>query len=493
MSLKILLVVPIREGTFQSFPDLGILYLGSVLQARDHRVTLIDCTQKGMTFSDFKDVVEQGQYNVVGFRCLSRDHNYVAHHARIVKRINPETLTLVGGPHPSALPEFVISQMEDVDFAWKAEAEEGLPTLLELFGEYGLNMPADQLETVPGLVWKNQDENRIVVNAPSFGIDLDSVNPDWNLLELEGYPAYQKGKTHNTKIWDSFFHINTTRGCPYPCTYCNAPNLSGKRLRHRNPENIISELTFLKERYGAKRFSIIDDEFTLDRKFAVAFSEALVNANLGMRWDCPNGVRMDSIDPELLRLMEAAGCYALCVGIESGNDRVLGLIRKKVTVDTIRERANMIANCSKIAITGYFMIGFLDEREEEIRDTINLALSLPIVRAAFNIVIPIPGTAIFDELIDKGKLKIEEINWDELTNDQIAFERTHISGKRLLQLQRAAFLRFYARREVAMRLISDALVSPGIFLAALRKLRWMAPGRTGTYSFTPMYKRDCVK
>jgi anaerobic magnesium-protoporphyrin IX monomethyl ester cyclase len=329
----------------------------------------------------------------------------------------------------------------------------------------------------------------VLINKNGFGVDLNSFTPAWELLKPETYPGFEHRKTYATRIWDGFFHVSTTRGCPYPCTYCNAPNLSGKKLRHRSVERVIEELLFLKERYNAKRFSIIDDEFTLSKKYAKSFCEGLIDAKVNMNWDCPNGVRMDTLYPELLQLMQAAGCDALCVGIESGNERVQKLIKKKVTVDTIRERAAMIADCSKIRITGYFMIGFLDETEEEIRDTIDFACSLPLVRAAFNVVIPIPGTEIFDELIQAGRLQVDEINWDTLTNDQVAFQRNHVPGKRLMELQREAFLRFYSRPTRMIHMAQDMLRNRNVLFAALTKLRKLS-WRSETYSFSPLYRRE---
>lgn len=490
-SLNVLLVLPIREGTFQVTVDLGILYLASVLKQRGHQVRILDCPKEKTTFAAFRRLVQEGGFDVVGFRCYSRDHNYTSHHAAIVKAVKPETLTLVGGPHPSALPEFVLGSMPKIDFAWKAEAEEGLPQLLDLFSEYADGIPERHLASVPGLVWRSREEQRIVVNQPGFGIDLDSFQPQWELVRPETYPGFEQRKAHSARIWDSFFHVSTTRGCPYPCTYCNAPNLSGKKLRHRKVEHVIEELLFLKRRYGAKRFSIIDDEFTLSKKYATAFCNGLIDAKVGMNWDCPNGVRMDTLYPELLQLMQAAGCDALCVGIESGNERIQKLIKKKVTVETIRERAYMIANCSNIRITGYFMIGFLDETEDEILETIEFARSLPLVRAAFNVVIPIPGTAIFDELIEAGRLKVSEINWDTLTNDQVAFRRNHVSGKRLMELQRKAFLRFYSRPSRMLRVAQEIFRNSNVLAAALQKARRLTR-RSETYSFTPMYQREPV-
>ena len=482
MALKILLVLPIREGkNFQIAPDLGILYLGTALQSQGYAVTLLDCPKEKFTFTDFSQFVKDGQFDAVGFRCYSRDHNYVRYHTEIVKAINPATLTLAGGPHPSALPDFFLADIPSLDFAWRAEAEEGLPALLEAFQEYGSAMPDQVLESIPGLVWRSRCEERVVVNPPSFGLDLDRFGiPAWDLVRPETYPSF---------IWEEYYPMVTTRGCPYPCTYCNAPRLSGKKLRHRSPEHVIEELRLLKSRYGVGRFSILDDEFTLNRKYVFQLCEALVDAGLNLKWDCPNGVRIDSLYPEMLQLMEAAGCEALAVGIESGSSRVQKAIDKRVTVEKIREKAAMISDCSRIQLTGYFMIGFLDETEAEIRETIDFACALPLRKANFNIVIPIPGTRIFDELIEKGLMELREINWDTLTSDQVAFRRDHVSGDRLLQMQRHAYMRFYGRPSIMWDLLKESLNNTEVIKASLRKVH-MLSWRDETYRFTPLYLKD---
>ena len=169
MSLSVLLVVPIREGAnVQIAPDAGVLYLGTALQNKGFKVTMLDCSKEGLTFRDFKTFLESKHFDVVGFRCYSRDHNYVSHHLRIVRQVLPQALTLVGGPHPSALPEFVLDSMPALDFAWKAEAEEGLPQLLSYFREYGKEIPEADLQKIPGLVWRNTKTQTIVVNPPGF-------------------------------------------------------------------------------------------------------------------------------------------------------------------------------------------------------------------------------------------------------------------------------------------------------------------------------------
>ncbi len=482
MSLKVLLVLPIREGkNFQIAPDLGLLYLGTALRSAGFDVTMLDCPKDRITFSEFSRYIKEGEFDVVGFRCYSRDHNYVRYHAEIVKSVRPEALTLVGGPHPSALPEFVLENMPHIDFAWQAEAEEGLPPLLGLFGEFGPGIPEESLVSIPGLVWRHREEDRIVVNQPSFGLDLDRFGiPAWDLVKPETYPGF---------IWDEYYPMVTTRGCPYPCTYCNAPRLSGKKLRHRSPDHVVEELRLLKSRYGVNRFSILDDEFTLNKKYVFALCEALIDSGLNLRWDCPNGVRIDSLYPEMLQIMEAAGCEALAVGVESGTARVQKVIDKRVTVEKIRAKAAEVTNCSGIRLTGYFMIGFLDETEGEIRETIKFACELPLRKANFNIVIPIPGTRIFSELMEKGLLELKEINWDTLTSDQVAFQRRFVSGKQLLRFQRYAYMRFYGRPRIAGDLLRESLRNTEVIKASLRKVK-MLSWRDETYRFKPLYLKD---
>jgi len=484
MGLKVLLVLPIREGyNLQVAPDLGILYLGTVLQKRGCDVTLLDCTKEKMTFRGFKAFLASKPFDVVGFRCYSRDHNYVNHHLKIVRQMMPQALTLAGGPHPSALPEFVLNSMPNLDFAWKAEAEEGLPNLLLLCQEYGREIPEDLLSSIPGLAWRSRTMGQVIVNAPYFAADLDRYGiPAWELIKPDTYPGF---------IYNEYYPILTTRGCPYPCTYCNTPGLSGKKLRHRSVEQVIEELAFLKRRFKIGRFSIVDDEFTLDRHYATRFCERLIDAGLNLRWDCPVGVRLDSLYPELLQIMEKSGCESMAVGIETGSARMQKLIRKKVTVETIKERAFMIAGCSRIEIVGYFMIGFPDETEEEVFETINLATSLPLVRANFNIVIPIPGTAIFDEALREGKLVLDEINWDACTSDQVTVPCNHISGKRLIQLHRQAYLRFYGRPRMLWQLCKDSLSNREVLWAIVRNLKRLSR-RTTTDSRLPLYLRDAA-
>jgi anaerobic magnesium-protoporphyrin IX monomethyl ester cyclase len=188
-------------------------------------------------------------------------------------------------------------------------------------------------------------------------------------------------------------------------------------------------------------------------------------------------------------MMQQAGCECIAVGIESGSERIQALIKKHVTVEQIREKALMIAGSSRIKIIGYFMIGFPDETEEEILQTINLAASLPLYRANFTLVIPIPGTELFKQALREGKITLQDVNWDTCTSDQISFQRSHISSKRLVQLHRLAYRRFYGRPRIVWQLSKESLTNHQVIWGSIRNLKRLSR-RTPADARIPLYIRE---
>ena len=131
--------------------------------------------------------------------------------------------------------------------------------------------------------------------------------------------------------------IITTRGCPYSCIYCSAPITAGKRMRYRNPVKVVDGIEMLIKKYGVKEVQIEDDNFTLKRVHTVAICEEIIKRKIKIHWGLPNGVRIDKLDPDLLKLMKKAGCYQMSLGIESANQRILDLIKKRLNKDLVRK------------------------------------------------------------------------------------------------------------------------------------------------------------
>jgi radical SAM superfamily enzyme YgiQ (UPF0313 family) len=274
--------------------------------------------------------------------------------------------------------------------------------------------------------------------------------PAWDLIQPQRYPAAPNGIFSRAR---KIAPIIVTRGCPYPCTFCGAGIASGKKLRKRNVENVIEEIKLLKNKFGIQEIHIMDDNFTLDMEYAKNVCRGIIKENLGLYFACPNGIRLDRIDQELLQLMEQAGFYSFAVGIESGSQKTLDYMKKMLKIHQVREKIEFIKSHTNIEITGFFILGYPNETREDIEKTIRFALDLPIDKANFFNFTPFPGSKEYLKLKSSGKLK--KLDYDKLYIHQINFHSEKISKRTLKWLQIKAHLLFYMRINILKKLIRE--------------------------------------
>ena len=458
MNKRILFVVPIRQRYNVPAIDLGLRFLASAARRAGWEPHILHCGKERFTYKKFASFIQANPFDVIGFKCLSYDFASLQQHARIVRAKQPGAIIIMGGPHPSALPVASLQSSPDFDFAWQGEGEIGLPMLLERFDAVKTG-DKNVLREIPGLVWRNSQQ--IVCNPPAYTEDLDSLGmPAWDIVNPLSYPDTTIGR---------YVPIITTRGCPFPCSFCSAYNVTGRKIRFRSTEAIIDELKYLIRTYGIRKFSIADDNFTYNNEFALELCERIICEKLNIRWDCSNGIRLDTVTAELVRAMDAAGCYSVAVGIESGNQRILDAMHKHISLDIIRDRITLLKNNSKIKITGFHMIGYPTETVSEIKQTIRFACELPLNEANFSLVIPLPGTEMWDVLIKQGLLDPTRVNWDDLYADRVSFPRPGIAMGELLKLQRRAYLSFYGRIHIIKGILEEVLSSRNLYRVLLRK------------------------
>jgi radical SAM superfamily enzyme YgiQ (UPF0313 family) len=331
--------------------------------------------------------------------------------------------------------------LDKVNFAFVGEAEIGLRVLLNNLQNNG------NLKEIPGLVWRNK--NKIMVNPQIFVKDLDSLGfPSWELIKPNEYPQSPHGGfSKNFPIAP----IIITRVCPFQCTFCAGHSVSGRNIRSRTPKNVIDEIKLLYNEYGIREIHIEDDNFTLNKNLVREFCNLIIEKELDISWCCPNGVRLDTLDEEILKLMKKAGCYSLAVGIESGSDKVLKHMKKNLTVNQIKDKVELI-NKVGIEIIGFFILGYPSETEDDINKTIEFAKKLPLTRAQFNIFIPLPGSEIYNKLKEEGKLN--NINWDKFFVTKVAYSE-NLGEEKLKKLQREAFLKFYLRPKILIGMLKE--------------------------------------
>lgn len=451
--MNILLVRPVTNKMPIIIPNLGLAYLSSQLKKHGHSVTILDCAKLNYGYKDFKNFLDSGNFDIAGFQLFTCDFSSVLKMAGIVKEINSDIITIAGGPHISGLPEHTMKEIVNLDYGFYGEAEIGIVKFCEYISGKGKDKEKETTgkSDIPGLIFRKGDE--ILVNERNAIENLDSIDfPDWESIDPNTYPHAPHGTF--TKSLPTA-PIITSRGCPYSCTYCGVKSTTGRRLRMRSPENIISEIELLIKKYGVKEVHIEDDNFTFNRERVVEFCNLLLDKNIKINWACPNGVRLDTLDEELLKLMEKSGCYSFAVGIESGSPGILKDMRRQVTVEKMREKIMLIANTTKIKMTGFLMAGYPTETIEDIEKTIKFVNSLPLNRAQYSNFLPLPGTKIFDDLMEKGEIDLKSLSWDNFQDNAITYSPPGISLKQLHKILKSAFYRFYFRPRIIINLLKE--------------------------------------
>jgi radical SAM superfamily enzyme YgiQ (UPF0313 family) len=225
-----------------------------------------------------------------------------------------------------------------------------------------------------------------------------------------------------------------------------------RRYRTRSIGHVLDEVSLLYHDFGVREIHIIDDMFSLQKQRVLDFCDGLEARRLDIAYTFPNGLRLDSLDKQMLTRMKATGVYAFTVGIESGSQRILDLMKKGISTDEVREKVALIKDCG-IEPSGFFIIGFPGETPEDIDTTIRFACELPLKRAHFSNYLPLPGTESARLLCEQGE--VSPGNWDELAYHETPYSPKGISRQKLKRLQRKAFLRFHLRPRILLKLLGE--------------------------------------
>ncbi len=435
--MKVLLIKP-NASIDTVIPPIGLGYLAKFV-APKHDVKIIDCQLVKISKQKCIDLFLDHMPDIIGFQVYNNDKGLVSNYLKGIKKEKEATITVIGGPYPSCEPENVFDFFgNNLDFAFRGEAEIGFLKLIE---KVGINHNNIDFSDIEGLVWR---KNRsIAINEPSFSNSLDHIGaPAWDLLLPNAYPPSSIGAFLKDY---PVAPISVSRGCRYKCNFCAGWKITGRTVRYRSVSNVIDELKLLKHDYFINEIHILDENFAYDKNYVTEFCKAVIDENLNLKFACPNGMRVNSVDPQLLGLMKKAGFYIWHMGIESGSPRSLKMMNKTLSLSLIKNKAAEIKNAG-LELAGYFIIGYYGETIEDLNKTLKLALELPLTRAMFMTFLPIPGTEIYDVLINNGHLNKHEPGKGNFY--KINYAPSSLSPLRLKLFQLKAFLCFYLRPKV---------------------------------------------
>ena len=458
--MKILLVKPGIALGDHIQPPLGIAYLASRLREKND-VAVLDFGMMDRRDDLFTAELQKFAPDVVGFQCYSPEIGEVKRLSVMARAVLPKAVILAGGPHPTLCPEETMAKLSpETDYLLRGETEESFPLFLEKLG--GRCAP----EKVPGLVWRENGALRVNEMLPIQDINALPL-PSWDLINPQNYPPAQHGAFFNKF---PIAPIVTTRGCPFACGFCTAPILSGKKMRKRGADSVIAEIEMLYHKFGIREIHIVDDNFTLDKEHAVSILKRIIESKLPISLAFPNGVRIGTLDSELLDLMKQAGTYLISVGIESGSDKTLKRMEKQLSVALIREKVALIRE-KGIDLAAFFILGFPDETVEDMRETIKFSLELPLLRANFFTFLPLPMTPVTLKLIASGE--IGQMDVEGLIFQKVPYAPKGVTREQLRSLQREAFLKFYLRPGIMLRNIMQVRSLTHFGYLAKRFYHWI--------------------
>ncbi len=441
--MKVLLVNPMTRNVTLSSPDLGLGYLSAALKRNGHEVSVLDCVNERLSLDQFGRRIAPLNFDVIGFKVFTTDILSVKKSVAVAKKCQPDSIFILGGAHPSVFPEQTMEYFQDAHYGFAGEAEEGLATLVNTLEK----KQTETLVDIPGLIWRDGD--RIRRNTPVLADNLDSLgSPDWNSIDPRIYPFQTFFFTKERVVAP----LCMTRGCDYHCTFCTCRSVTGHKMRSHSPGYILNEIEFLSGNFGIKEFCFIDDNFLAFKNSIWHLCEELIRKKSKIHWSC-FGVRLDLLDAETLKLMAAAGCFLFSTGIESGSQRILDHMNKRLTLEIVRKKLSLISSVTDIRVVGNFIIGYPEEKEEDIHKTIQFARSLPLAAANFYAFHPLPGTEIFQEFVSKKRIDAD-IDWDlSWSQDQIIYVPKEINSKKFLFLFVWAFFSFYGRPRIIFNLL----------------------------------------
>lgn len=408
-------IAPIWEA---ALPPLGILYLAAYLRKVLPSVKLK--ATDGLLHGMDKTLAEIRSFQP-DVLCVSFYTGSALGAYKLINKVNkeyPETVTIVGGPHATALPEDVLSHSA-TDVVVRGEGECTLATLVGLLLDEG-KLTVDVLADVDGVAFRDHDGLVRVTRNPKYVLDLDGIPfPAWHLLRLSDYRGYHLCK--QTPEYPVLF----SRGCPYDCVFCPNEhwNLSKPKVRFRTPKNIVDEMEELSHTYGIREFNNLADELNNHPRLDLEICQEITHRRLGITWKTM--LRADNVRDELVRAMAESGCWLASLGIETGNPATMVGIRKQFTHEQV-ERACRLFKKYGLKVQGYFMLFNVWEEHGELRFE-DIEMSRNTVRCAerlfdeglldymgWSVATPYPGSELYWIAVRHGLIRPELVReWDD--------------------------------------------------------------------------------
>ena len=355
----------------------GLFSLGAQAERAGHGVKVLNLS--GFAWKRVEEVITALDADVYAMSCWTANRRGVALTAKLIKAVHPGAAVVVGGPHATPLARELLAHHPEIDVVSIGESEEQFHEILERQGR------GEPLTGIAGTAYRDAGGKPVLAAERAAIANLDTLASPHRYFD-----------THI---------VMTSRGCPWQCTFCGAETTWGRGFRGNSIPYVLDSLESALERLPVKMIQIKDDTFTANKKRALEISRGIRERGLRFLWSCDT--RVDVLTEELLTEMRLAGCQRLSLGVESGSQKILDAIHKKITAEEILEACAM-AKRRGIRVRFYMMLGNRGETAETFHETLRfLALAKP-HEYIFSCLSIYPGTLDFEDAEQAGWLDREE-------------------------------------------------------------------------------------
>jgi len=381
-------------------------------------IKILDAQFHNLDRDTFKRQIADYQPDYVGLSLLTSEYEEALYGAaRLVKEVNPDITVIAGGVHVTTMPDHVMETCEAIDYCVIGEGEHVLRELIRYL------QGTDALPK-SGLAYRS---GNVIIQKQAIVDNLSEL--PWPAYDLVDFSAYiqkpQRGFTSNQPPAYPYVRMVTTRGCPFGCTFCQVETIAGRRVRTRDPVDVVNELEFLKERYGIRSIVFDEDNILLgENDYARRLFREMSDRKLNLPW-IASAFALFLITDDLLALMKESGCVGINVAIESGNERVLKEIIHK-PIKNLQAIPDIIARVQAQGIycIANFIVGFPGETWNEIRETIAFAEQCGADYVKIYAAVPLYRTKLYYLAKEKGLLlcndEIPKVDWryGQITSDE---------------------------------------------------------------------------
>ncbi len=359
-------------------------------------------------WDEVREAISTYRPAVIGLTAKTQNFTSACNVAKIAKAINPATIVILGGPHASMAPREALDHCDQIDVAVKGEGEE---TLIELLHAIERDR---HIAGIPGTIMRKQDARRIGSRPRRDGVlavlrpnDADDGfvdgGPREYMTDLNEQPFPHESaptclKDYEKYPLEAFQYIFATRACPYNCFFCGSRNIWGRQTRWRTAEHVGREFAAL-QKLGLKHVHFDDDTFGVKRSYILELCDQIQKQAPGITWSCELHTKLCT--EKTIPAMAKGGCVSVQVGIESGSNWMLKEMRKNTRIEESYAACKLIKKHG-IHLSTFFIVGFPQETEETLAQTIQAMKTVHADRLIYSIFTPYPGTETFEDCKRRG-------------------------------------------------------------------------------------------